>query len=93
MIVYDPIRVRHELPRAASRLLDGTGVTIDREQLIELFTVAETDAAAELLAEAGFCRGDGDVAIVALALVLEYEFDWVGITDDAIRTIAKNYVA
>ena len=93
MVVYDPVRVRCELPRAADWLLDGTGADVDRDELIQLITVEDVDAAAGLLAEAGFYRGDGDVAIVALALVIERKLDWVGIVADTLRTIAKNFVA
>ena len=93
MVVYDPIRVRCELPRAADWLLDGTGAAIDRDELIQLITATDVGAAAALIAEAGFYRGDGDVAIVALALVIERELDWVGLVADTLRTIARNFVA
>jgi len=94
MVVYDPIRVRCELPRAADWLLDGTYhlLHIDRDELIELVTIHETDAAAEILEEifpeeAHRLIDDAYIAAVALAFVVEREVGWPEFVENVLAAV------
>jgi hypothetical protein len=93
-ISYDPVRVRSVLPRAADWLLDGVWhiVDINRDELIDLVDLISVDEAVAVLesffpAEAHRCLGDEDVAIIALALVVEHECDWPEFVLDALYSI------
>jgi hypothetical protein len=93
-VVYDPTRVRTELPEAADWLLDGVYhlLQIDRDQLIGLVTIDETDAAAELLEEvfpeeAHRLMDEGYIASLALAFIIEREVGWVGFVENTIDAI------
>jgi hypothetical protein len=93
-ISYDPVRVRSVLPRAADWLLDGVWhlVELDRDELIELVSVVEADEAVAVLesffpTEAHRCLGDEEVAIIALALIVERECDWPEFALDALHCI------
>jgi hypothetical protein len=93
-VVYDPIRVRSELPQAADWLLDGIYhlLRIGRDELVSLVTADDCDYAAELLEElfpeeAHRLLDEGYIASLALAFTIEREVGWVGFVENTIDAI------
>jgi hypothetical protein len=96
-IVYDTIRIRSELPRAADWLLDGIYEVCDigYQELIDSVTVQETDSASELLEqffpEEFHSRiSELHIAIVAMAIIIERLTNWPEFVSDVLVAIGED---